>query len=57
MTKLLHTQEPVNNSFAVAFGFQELALCSPEGGTNVPKHIGGVHVIFVLMKNVHLFGK
>jgi hypothetical protein len=57
MTKLLKTKEPVNNSFAVALCFQELALCSSDGGTNVPEHFAEVHLIFVLIKNVHLLGK
>jgi len=57
MTKLLRTKETVNNSFAVALCFQELALCSPEGGTNVPKHVAEAHLMLVLIKNVHLLGK
>jgi len=29
----------------------------PEGGTHVPKHVGEFHLMFVLIKYVHLVGK
>jgi hypothetical protein len=55
-TKLLQTKEPINNSFALALSFQEVHRVLPEIGTHVPKLVGEAHVIFVLIKNVHLAG-
>jgi hypothetical protein len=42
-TKLLLTKEPINKSFAVAFGF----FCVlPDGGT----HVGEAHLKFVVIE-------
>jgi hypothetical protein len=55
--KLLQTKEPTNNSFAVAFGFQETGIIfSLKDGTHVLKHVGEAHLMFVLIKNVYLVG-
>ena len=50
--KLLQTKEPINNIFAVAFGFFFFVL--PDDGTHVMEHDGeAAHLNFVLIKNVH----
>jgi hypothetical protein len=57
----------VNNAAAVATGTYKLQLLSsiwflkmhcvfPEDGTHVPKRVGEAHLMFVVIRNVHLVG-
>jgi hypothetical protein len=48
--QLLQSKEPINNSFAVAFGFFGVL---PKDGTHVLIHAGEAHLKFVLIMNVH----
>jgi hypothetical protein len=47
-------KEPIHNSFAVKFGFYNWHFFLREGGTPVAKHVGEAHLMFVLIKNLHL---
>jgi hypothetical protein len=54
--KLLQTKVPINNSFVAAFGFKNWEGVLLEDCTRVPKHAVAAHLMFVLIKNVHLVG-
>jgi len=47
----LHFSLPEEGSW-----FIKLAFFLPENGTLLPKSFGDVHLIFILIKTVHLFG-
>ena len=51
---MLQIKEPIHKSFAVKFGFLKLAFVLPEDGTLVAKRVGEAHLMFVLIKNLHL---
>ena len=54
--KLLQTKEPKNNNFTLALIFKNWHFVLPVDGTCVPKHVGAPHLMFVLIKDVHLVG-
>jgi hypothetical protein len=56
MMKLLQTNEPINNTFKIAFGFKNWHCILPEDGAHVPKQVGEAYLMFVLIKNVHSVG-
>ena len=57
-TQVLQKKEPINNSFTIAFYFfTKWHYVLPEDGTHVTKDVGKVHLMFVLINNVHLVGK
>jgi hypothetical protein len=54
--KLLQNKEPINKTFAVTLAFKNWHCVLHEDGTHVPKHVGEAHVMFILIKHVHLVG-
>jgi len=53
-TKPLRTKGPTNNSFVVAFDFQEIGIIFSL--KMVPKHVVEARLMFVLIKNLYLVG-
>lgn len=53
MLKKTATQiEPKGDSFIMAFGSKETGkLFLPEDGTLVPKHVGEIHLTYVLIRS------
>ena len=54
--KLLQTKEPINNSLAEAFPFKNWDCVLLEVHTHVLRQDAEAHLMFVLIKNIHLVG-
>jgi hypothetical protein len=55
--KLIETEKPINNIFALEIGFKYLHYVIRDDRTLVPKCLGGSVLMIGIIKAIHVVGK